>query len=107
VKATQFVRGVVLVASLALTAATGASAAPPTQSVTCVVGGMTSFTHPPKGTDNVTFEYYTLTALAGTSAWAGGQRRTPTPGWVTGDHYVMATFFNGSTELGQAEQSCS
>ena len=96
----------IAVALLALAAATGASAAPPVQSVTCAVGGTTSFAHPPKGTDNVTFTYYTLTALAGTSAWAGGQRRTPTPDWVTSDHYVIATFFNGSSALGQAEQSC-
>ena len=97
----------IAVALLALAAATGASAAPPTQSVTCVVGGTTSFAHPPRGTNNATFTYYTLSALAGTSAWAGGQRRTSTPAWVTSDHYVIATFFNGSDELGSAEASCS
>ena len=105
-KAPQLIRGLVLVALLALAATTSASAAPPAQSVTCEVGGMTSFAHPPKGTDNVTFTYYTLTELAGTSGWSGGQRRTETPSFVTTDHFVIATFFDGLEQLGQAEQSC-
>lgn len=101
-----------LVTSLAALAlvgltATGASAVPPGLTVTCVVGGTTSFAHPLKGTDNATFVWSTLAGPVATGAWTGGSRRTPTPSIVTSDEFVVATFFNGTTELGQAEGSCT
>jgi len=98
VKKTAVVAGL-----LALTAATGASAAPPPTSVTCVLGGKTSFAHPPKGTNSVTFVYG---ALANVVTWVGGQRAFATPDVASGTS-VVATFYDGQTQLDTAQGSCS
>ncbi len=98
---------VLALAVLGVAAATSASAAPPPPSVTCVVGGRTSFAHPPKGTDSVSFVYSTLAAAVGSTSWVGGARWSATPANVTSDDFVTATFYNGSVQVGAAEASCS
>lgn len=103
-KATQVVKGVVAVALVALTAAAGASAAPPPTTVTCGVGGKTSFAHAPKGTNSVTFVYG---ALADVVTWVSGQRSFATPVDVTSDTGVVATFYDGGTQLATAQATCS
>ena len=107
-KATQVVRGLVLLALLALTAVTGASAAPPPTAVTCVLGGTTSFTHAPQGTDSVTYMYVSSAGtLTGTFTWVSGKRRLPTPDAVTGDDTVVADFYGGTTQLAELRAPCS
>ena len=103
-KATQVVRGLVLLASLALAAATGASAAPPPTSVTCTVGGKTSFAHAPRGTNSVTFVYGDLADVV---TWVSGQRSFATPADVTGGTGVVATFYDGGAQLATAQATCS
>jgi hypothetical protein len=98
------VKTAVAVALVALTAAVGASAAPPPSNVTCAVGGKTSFAHPPRGTNNVMFVYG---ALANTVQWVGGQRSFATPTDVTSGTSVVATFFDGGTQLDTAQGTCS
>jgi hypothetical protein len=100
------VKTAVAVALIALTAAVGASAAPPPPSVTCVAGGKTSVAHLPHGTNNVMFVYDTGN-LSDIVTWVGGQRSFATPTDVTGANSVVATFFDGGTQLDTAQATCS
>jgi hypothetical protein len=100
------VKAAVAVALVALTTAVGASAAPPPPSATCVVGGKTSFAHPPHGTNNVMFVYDTGN-LSDIVTWVAGQRAFATPTDVTSGISVVATFFDGGTQLDTAQASCS
>jgi hypothetical protein len=87
------------VALLAVTAAvvTGsANAAAPPPSVSCVAGGTTSFTHPPRGTDSVMFVYSPTVFFT----WVGGARHAATPVSVAAGDPVVATFYNGQTPIG-------
>jgi hypothetical protein len=104
VQATQVVKGVAALALVALSTAVGASATPPPTSVTCSVGGKTSFAHAPRGTNSVTFVYG---ALADVVTWVGGQRSFATPTDVAGDTSVVATFYDGATQLATAQTTCS
>lgn len=105
-KGLQIVKGLVALAVvlLTLTAAVGASAAPPSMSVTCAVGAKTSFAHPPKGTNNVLFVYGALDAIV---QWVGGRRSFATPADVKGGTVVVATFYKGGTQLGTVQTTCS
>lgn len=103
-KGPQVAKGVVALALVALATAVGASAAPPPTSVTCSIGGKTSFAHPPRGTNSVTFVYG---ALADVVTWVSGQRSFATPIDVGSGTGVEATFYDGGTALATVQTTCS
>jgi hypothetical protein len=99
---------VALVAVTAAAAASAAVAAPPPPTVTCVVGGNTSFAHPPHGTTNVLLTYFTPTGGTVTFVqWTSGAKRTATPDQVVAGDSVVATFNDGPTPLDTAGATCS
>ena len=94
----------VAVLSVVAAVVTGsAAAAPPSPSVTCVAGGTTSFSHPPRGTDSVLFMYSPTVFFT----WVSGARRDATPDGVASGAQVVATFYNGQTPISSLTVTCS
>jgi hypothetical protein len=99
------------VALLAVTAAVvvgSAAAAPPPAAVSCVAGGTTSFAHPMHGTDSATFVYSAPTGgMVAVFTWVSGAKRAATPTAVSAGDSVVATFFDGQTQIDSVTATCS
>jgi len=93
---------VALLATAAVVAGSANAAAPP-PSVSCVAGGTTSFTHPPRGTDSVLFVYSPTVFFT----WVGGSKHVATPVTVAVGDSVDATFYNGQTPISSVSATCS